>query len=124
MWLRQMAQLSTTISQAQRATAFHYAMLALPRDVFLRLLPTFLTSKRFLSPSALAPALTAFVFAGGASAMSMSAMFVGCGWVSGVCGEAVDAVNGTERRASAAFSCTGRSERRGAASGRLWGVAV
>jgi hypothetical protein len=28
-WLRQMAQLSTTISQAQRATAFHYVMLAL-----------------------------------------------------------------------------------------------
>jgi hypothetical protein len=29
MWLRQMAQLSTTISQAQRATAFHYGVLAL-----------------------------------------------------------------------------------------------
>jgi hypothetical protein len=32
MWLRQMAQLSTTMSQAQRATAFHCDMLALPRD--------------------------------------------------------------------------------------------
>jgi hypothetical protein len=33
MWLRQMAQLSTTMSHAQRATAFHYDMLALPRDL-------------------------------------------------------------------------------------------
>ena len=39
--------------------------------------PTFLTSKRFLSPSALAPALEVFVFAGGASAMSTSAMLMG-----------------------------------------------
>jgi hypothetical protein len=30
MWLRQMAQLSTTMSQAQSATAFHCDMLALP----------------------------------------------------------------------------------------------
>lgn len=28
MWLRQIAQLSTTMSHAQRATAFHYRMLA------------------------------------------------------------------------------------------------
>jgi hypothetical protein len=35
MWLRQMAQLSTTMSHAQRATAFHYGMLALPRDLVL-----------------------------------------------------------------------------------------
>jgi hypothetical protein len=40
--------------------------------------PTFLTSKRFLSPSALAPALATFVFVGGASAMSTSAMLVRC----------------------------------------------
>jgi hypothetical protein len=39
--------------------------------------PTFLTSKRFLSPSVLAPAaLATLVFAGGASAMSTSAMVV------------------------------------------------
>lgn len=50
-------------------------------------MPTFLTSKRFLSLSALAPALATFVFAGGASAMSTSAMFVGCG---GVCGETIE----------------------------------
>jgi hypothetical protein len=34
MWLRQMAQLSTTMSHAQRATAFHCDMLALSRDRF------------------------------------------------------------------------------------------
>ena len=40
-----------------------------------RACPTFLTSKRFLSPSEAAPALATFVFAGGASAISTSAMF-------------------------------------------------
>lgn len=63
MWFRQMAQLSTTMSHAQSATAFH-----------------FLTSKRFLSPSTpvLVLALAALALAGGASAMSTSAM-VGVG---------------------------------------------
>jgi hypothetical protein len=32
MWLRQIAQLSTTMSQAQRATAFHCRVLALPHQ--------------------------------------------------------------------------------------------
>lgn len=52
---------------------------------------TFLTSNRFLSPSVLAPALAVFVFAGGASAMSMSAMFARCAG-GGVGGELVGAV--------------------------------
>jgi hypothetical protein len=43
-----------------------------------RACPTFFTSKRFLSPSDAAPALATFVFAGGASAISMSAMFAAC----------------------------------------------
>lgn len=80
MWLRQMAQLSTTISQAQRATAFHYdANISHPpfsqhRVVFmcecLCALLTFLTSKRGL-PSPLEPF---FLATGGASVMSTSAM--------------------------------------------------
>lgn len=37
-------------------------------------LPTFFTSKRFLSPSALAPALATFAFGAGASVMFTSAM--------------------------------------------------
>jgi hypothetical protein len=36
MWLRQMAQLSTTMSHAQRATAFHCDLLALPRHLSRR----------------------------------------------------------------------------------------
>jgi len=70
MWFRQIAQLSTTISQAHKATAFH-----------------FLTSKRFL-PSALpsdppALALPTVFFAGtddpeGASVISTSAMVICC----------------------------------------------
>jgi hypothetical protein len=43
--------------------------------------PTFLTSKRFLSPlSVLAPALATFVLGTGASAMSTSAMVDGGWW--------------------------------------------
>ena len=52
---------------------------------------TFLTSKRFLSPSALVLALATLVFAGGASAMSTSAMVAGCEG-GGVCGELLRAL--------------------------------
>lgn len=78
MWLRQMAQLSTTMSQAQRATAFHCALLITSQSCLKRTRRlTFLTSKRFLSPlSVLAPALATFVLGAGASAMSTSAMVV------------------------------------------------
>lgn len=81
MWLRQMAQLSTTISQAQSATAFHCALLITSQSgLNLTRRLTFLTSKRFLSPlSALALALATFVLGAGASAMSTSAM-VGVVW--------------------------------------------
>jgi hypothetical protein len=48
---------------------------------------TFLTSKRFLSPSELAAALAAFAFAGGASAISTSAMFVRCVEMVGCAGD-------------------------------------
>src|SRR5690242_2647656 len=76
MWLRQMAQLSTTMSQAQRATAFHCALLITSQSCLnLTQRLTFLTSKRFLSPvSVLAPALATFVLGAGASAISTSAM--------------------------------------------------
>lgn len=76
MWLRQMAQLSTTMSHAQRATAFHYASLAYRACPLRNDIPTFLTSNRFLSPSVLAPALAVFALgATGASVMFTSAMF-------------------------------------------------
>lgn len=79
MWLRQMAQLSTTMSQAQRATAFHYNLIVSVRPSVRRhpgfwlrvlVLLTFLTSKRFL-PS-LSPPF--FLATGGASVMSTSAI--------------------------------------------------
>jgi hypothetical protein len=57
-----------------------------------------------LSLSALAPALATFVFAGGASAISMSAMVVRCR-DGGVCGELVEAIDGGERRLVAAVGC-------------------
>lgn len=60
-------------------------------------MPTFLTSKRFLSPSVLAPALAVFVFAGGASAMSTSAMVARCVEVVGCAGrrrKAMERANG------------------------------
>lgn len=76
MWLRQMAQLSTTMSHAHRATAFHYPPVSyVTPHLQYRLLHTFLTSKRFLSPSVLAPALATFAFEAGASVMFTSAMF-------------------------------------------------
>ena len=39
MWLRQMAQLSTTMSQAQRATAFHCIVSVRPSDAMVSWLP-------------------------------------------------------------------------------------
>lgn len=76
MWLRQMAQLSTTMSHAHKATAFHYDLdISIPPSslelrVCLQSLLTFLTSNRFL-PS-LSPPF--FFETGGASVMSTSAM--------------------------------------------------
>src|SRR5690242_19955336 len=71
-----MAQLSTTMSQAQRATAFHCALLTTSQSgLNLTRRLTFLTSKRFLSPlSVVALALATFVLGAGASAISTSAM--------------------------------------------------
>lgn len=82
MWFRQMAQLSTTISQAQRATAFHYCLGVSYCDLSMSMLwverrevgSTFLTSKRFLSSPPDLPALVAAAFAGGASVISTSAI--------------------------------------------------
>lgn len=61
MWFRQMAQLSTTMSQAQRATAFHYEGISYlcraspPSDL------TFFTSNLFLlSAASAAPAFAVF----------------------------------------------------------------
>lgn len=87
MWFLQMAQLSTTMSHAHRATAFHYNVRS---DVHhpLRILfvadSTFFTSNLFLpslDASAPAPAFDAFAFAGavaGASVMSTSAISTLC----------------------------------------------
>lgn len=80
MWLRQMAQLSTTMSQAQSATAFHwwYVLAIVLYDV--RLMPcllTFLTSNFFFPSAAspLAPALALLTLgAAPASVISTSAM--------------------------------------------------
>jgi hypothetical protein len=88
MWLRQMAQLSTTMSQAQRATAFHCDEVSARLAREMRSCPgyhTFLTSNFFFpSASPLAPALVFFSL--GASVISTSAMvvrYVGCCWVAG-----------------------------------------
>lgn len=73
MWFRQMAQLSTTISQAQRATAFHY-FCQYRRELAgnNQLQPTFLTSNFFLSE----PLVLAVSAPLGASLISTSAMSV------------------------------------------------
>jgi hypothetical protein len=95
MWLRQIAQLSTTISQAQRATAFHYGkysqllMLILMWEknegVDRKVVFTFLTSKRFFpsdpSPAAFFEVFTALSLAELASCISTSAILevlIGC----------------------------------------------
>jgi hypothetical protein len=76
-WLRQIAQLSTTMSQAQRATAFHYSLLATACNLIKASCYTFFTSNLFLPSLAPSPlALDALAFAGGASVMSTSAMIV------------------------------------------------
>lgn len=72
MWLRQMAQLSTTMSQAQRATAFHWIcqLCGILSGEKLAGICTFLTSNFFFSASS--------VFFAGASLISTSAMMRGC----------------------------------------------
>ena len=49
MWLRQMAQLSTTMSQAQRATAFHCIVSARSSDAMVSWLPYLLDFELLLS---------------------------------------------------------------------------
>lgn len=75
MWLRQMAQLSTTMSHAQSATAFHW--LSCQYDFKTPLMrhcsPTFLTSNLFL-PSVSPPLVPTFFGFGAASVISTSAM--------------------------------------------------
>lgn len=83
-WFRQMAQLSTTISHAHRATAFHWQCQRQlgPEQVVGRLSGrgTFLTSKRFLPSTLLSPSAAELPFflaswpEPGASVMSTSAM--------------------------------------------------
>jgi hypothetical protein len=79
MWFLQIAQLSTTISQAHRATAFHCDMVSRLNISHPAVRLTFLTSNRFLPspPSALAlptAFLTGAVDVEGASVISTSAM--------------------------------------------------
>lgn len=79
MWFRQMAQLSTTMSQAQRDTAFHYSTLvntALGGRGGGDLGRTFFTSNFFL-PSMLLPLAASAFLATGASLISTSAMMCG-----------------------------------------------
>lgn len=75
MWFRQMAQLSTTMSQAQRDTAFHYSTLVntAPREEARGLGRTFFTSNFFL-PSMLLPLAASAFLVTGASLISTSAM--------------------------------------------------
>ena len=80
MWFLQMAQLSTTMSQAHRATAFHYRAVSISAAPWRRAALTFFTSKRFLPSAALSepPALalpTAFFAGAGISVITTSAMF-------------------------------------------------
>lgn len=87
MWLRQMAQLSTTMSHAQRATAFHYMNVSATQPIqclaYVQAIHTFLTSN-FFFPSATSPLAPALAFlltlgAAPASVISTSAMVVvGC----------------------------------------------
>lgn len=90
MWLRQMAQLSTTMSHAQRATAFHWArQLVLQKSLNAVADCTFLTSNRFLpsepasaDPPAFVLFADALAFAGAAGAASvMSTSAILCGGV-------------------------------------------
>jgi hypothetical protein len=92
MWLRQMAQLSTTMSQAQSATAFHWGCMLVRELHDVRLIPclhTFLTSNFFFPSAAspLAPALALLTLgAAPASVISTSAMMYVCGEGGVVCG--------------------------------------
>lgn len=93
MWFRQMAQLSTTISQAHRATAFHYILSVLMQFHLDRDITTFFTSNLFLLSTAasVVPFFTALVGTFAlldvastvASSISTSAMvtqFLLCNW--------------------------------------------